>query len=297
MKLRTASRKHLSFTSAKLVAKKQFIRRKKLRVEMPQVVPYGEHEALGAPHYRMSVRLGNAGHDFAPMVRMCVYFLQQWVRPNDEALEDTMYDGESMREFLGNALSRQDLPDVSTVLKFRCPLEGHAPTNKIFVQINAHLTDCRLLLRMGTMVDAIIVGAPPPAEKKDQARDRKTHQTKKRNRWHLGMKAHVGANAESELVHSLYATSGNANDVAHTFDVLRGQKTEVFVEADYIGVERCDKVAEDKRLTQCARASNGTWRPRAAGSRRCLRGNSPSQSRNWSTRGRRLFHEWGIRST
>jgi IS5 family transposase len=133
------------------------------------------------------------------MLRM--YVLQQWFGLADEAVEDAIYDSQAMREFVAIDLARESVPDATTLLKFRRLLEGKSLTKKIFEGINTHLAAQGLLLREGTMVDATIIAAAPSTKNKDKASDPEMHQTNKANEWHFGMKAHIGPDAESGLVH------------------------------------------------------------------------------------------------
>ena len=84
----------------------------------------------------------------------------------------------ALRDFVGIDLSRESVPDATTLLKFRRLLEEHGLTVKLFEGINADLVECGLLLREGTMVDATIIAAPPSTKNKDKARDPEMHQTK-----------------------------------------------------------------------------------------------------------------------
>ncbi|MFM2065136.1 MAG: hypothetical protein RLZZ584_45 [Pseudomonadota bacterium] len=143
-----------------------------------------------------------------------------------------------MREFVGIDLARESVPDATTLLKFRRLLEDNALTVKLFDEIKALLGERGLLLREGTMVDATIIAAPPSTKNKDNTRDPDMHQTKKGNEWHFGMKAHIGADADSGLVHSLHTTSANESDVAHAHAVLHGQETKAHLDAGYTGVEK-----------------------------------------------------------
>ncbi len=132
-----------------------------------------------------------------------VYFLQQWYGLADEALEDTIYDSQAMRGFAGIDLGHSGVPDATTLLNFRHLLEAHALTRRILGEVNAHLTERGLLMREGTLVDATIIAAPSSTKNKSDERDPEMHQTKKGNQWHFGMKAHIGADAASGLVHSV----------------------------------------------------------------------------------------------
>ena len=242
MKHRPKPPKQLSFASYEFAQKKRVTRREKFLGEMEQVVPWARLEALIEPVYPSSGRVGRPPIGVARMLRM--YFLQQWFGLADEALEDAIYDSHAMREFVGIDLSRESVPDATTLLKFRRLLEEHRLTAALFEGINTHLAERGLLLREGTMVDATIIAAPPSTKNEDRARDPEMHQTKKGNEWHFGMKAHIGADADSGLVHSLHVTPANESDVAHAHEVLHGDETQVFVDAGYIGVEKRPEILQ-----------------------------------------------------
>ncbi|ENO83607.1 IS5 family transposase [Thauera linaloolentis] len=242
MKHRPQSPKQLSFASYEFAQKKRVTRREKFLGEMEQVVPWARLQALIEPKYPTAGRVGRQPVGVARMLRM--YFLQQWFGLADEALEDAIYDSQSMREFVGIDLSRETVPDASTLLKFRRLLEEHALTARLFEGINAHLAERGLLLREGTMVDATIIAAPPSTKNKAHARDPEMHQSKKGNAWHFGMKAHIGADADSGLVHSLHTTAANESDVAHAHEVLHGQESQAFLDAGYTGVAKREEILQ-----------------------------------------------------
>jgi IS5 family transposase len=234
--------KQLSFASYEFAQKKRVTRREKFLAEMEQVVPWGRLETLIEPKYPSAGRVGRQPVGVARMLRM--YCLQQWFGLSDEAVEDAIYDSQSMRDFVGIDLARESVPDATTLLKFRRLLEEHGLTAKLFEEINAHLGERGLLLREGTMVDATIIAAPPSIKNKDQARDPEMHQTKKGNAWHFGMKAHIGADTQSGLVHSLHTTPANESDVAHAHELLHGQEAHVHMDAGYIGVEKRQEIKQ-----------------------------------------------------
>jgi IS5 family transposase len=222
--------------------KKRVTRREKFLSEMEQVVPWARLEALIEPHYPTSGRVGRPPIGVARMLRM--YLLQQWFGLADEALEDALYDSRSMSSFVGIDLARESVPDATTVLKFRRLLEQRQLTARLFESINAHLAERGLLLREGTLVDATIIAAAPSTKNKAHARDPEMHQTKKGNQWYFGMKAHIGADADSGLVHSLEATPANESDIAHTHAVLHGEETMVCVDAGYVGVDKRAEIVQ-----------------------------------------------------
>ena len=238
--------KQTSFASLEYAGKKRRTRREKFLGEMECVVPWDRLCALIEPHYPRSGRVGRPPIGVARMLRM--YFLQQWYSLSDEGLEDAIYDSQAMREFVGIDLAREQVPDATTLLKFRRKLEEHKLTQAIFEQVNAHLGERGLLMREGTLVDATIIAAPPSTKNKDKARDPEMHQTRKGQQWHFGMKAHIGVDAASGLTHSVHATAANESDVAHTHEVLHGRETNVHADAGYTGVDKRAeiKAAQDK---------------------------------------------------
>ncbi len=115
---------------------------------------------------------------------------------------------------LAEICSVENVPDATTLLKFRRLLIEHALTRKLFDEIGISLCERGLMMKEGTLVDATIIEAPPSTKNAGKSRDPAMHQTKKGNEWHFGMKAHVGVDADSGLVHSVAGTAANVSDVS-----------------------------------------------------------------------------------
>ncbi len=139
------------------------------------------------------------------MVR--IYCLQQWYNLSDPGAEETLYDIQSIRAFAGLELGRDAIPDETTILNFRHLLERHDLTKAIFTAISEHLAAKGELLRGGTIMDATLIAASPSTKNREQKRDPEMSSSKKGNQWYFGMKAHVGADAESGLVHAAGVTT------------------------------------------------------------------------------------------
>ena len=231
--------KQTSFSSAEFAAKKRITRREQFLAEMEQVVPWAELEAVIAPVYPTGMR-GRPPIGLSRMLR--VYFIQQWYSLSDEAVEDAIYDSQAVRAFVGVDLARETAPDATTLLKFRRLLEKNALTQRMFVAINATLTEKGLLMRSGTIVDATIINAPSSTKNAEHKRDEDMHQTKKGNEWYFGMKAHIGVDAESGLVHSLTTTAANVADIVETAALLHGDEDTVFADAGYTGVAKREEM-------------------------------------------------------
>jgi IS5 family transposase len=228
-----------SFASAEFAMKKKRTRREKFLGEMERIVPWPKLIAVIEPLYPKSGRVGRQPIGVPKMLRM--YCLQQWYGLADEALEDALYDSQALRDFVGIDLSHESVPDATTLLKFRRLLQANDLTRALFDRINAHLAEQGLLMRAGTIVDATIIAAPSSTKNEGRTRDPEMHQTKKGNQWHFGMKAHIGVDAESGLVHSLIGTPANVSDITQAGALLRGDEQFAFGDAGYRGVGKRDE--------------------------------------------------------
>ena len=231
-----------SFSELEYAAKKKVTRRDRFLTEIEAITPWAELERTVAPFYPSSGGRGRPPLGLSRMLRM--YVAQQCFGLSDEGIEDALYDSQSIRRFVGIDLSRESAPDATTLLKFRRLLESHELTESIFNAINAHLAKKGLLLREGTIVDATLIAAPPSTKNREGKRDEEMHQTKKGQQWYFGMKAHIGVDAQSGLVHTLIGTAANVSDVTQAQALLHGDETEVFGDAGYQGVEKRDENLE-----------------------------------------------------
>jgi IS5 family transposase len=224
-----------SFSQAEFAAKKKTTRREKFLTRMEALIPWTKLLAVIEPFYPK----GERGRPPVGLERMLrVYFLQQWYGLADEALEDALYDSQALQAFARVDLLADGVPDATTLLKFRRLLETHDLCKGLFSAINADLTARGLLLRAGTLVDATLIAAPPSTKNKEKQRDPEMHQTRKGNQWYFGMKAHIGADRDSKLVHTVVVTAANVADITQTSELLHGAETQVHADAGYLGVEK-----------------------------------------------------------
>jgi IS5 family transposase len=93
------------------------------------------------------------------------------------------------------------------------------------------------MLKRGSIVDATIIAAPSSTKNAEGERDPEMHQTKKGNQWYFGMKAHIGADADSGLVHTVTTTAANEADVEQVADLLHGKEQVVHADAGYAGAQ------------------------------------------------------------
>ena len=235
-----------SFAQAEFADKKKTTRREKFLARMEEVIPWTKLLAVIEPFYPK----GERGRPPIGLERMRrIYFLQQWYGLADEALEDALYDSQALRGFARIDLAAAGVPDATTLLKFRRLLETHDLCRGLFTAINTDLAARGLLLREGPLVDATLIAAPSSTKNQAKERDPEMHQTKKGNQWHFGMKAHIGTDRDSQLVHTVVVTAANVADITQTAELLHGQEKQVHADAGYTGVEkRAEIVALERKI-------------------------------------------------
>jgi IS5 family transposase len=252
-----------SFSQAEFATKKKITRRERFLARMEEVIPWAKLLAVIEPFYPKGER-GRPPIGLERMLR--VYFLQQWYGLADEALEDTLYDSQALRGFARIDLSADAVPDATTLLKFRRLLETNDLCKGLFAAVNTDLTARGLLLREGTLVDATLLAAPPSTKNAKKERDPEMHQTKKGNQWYFGMKAHIGADRDSKLVHTVVVTAANVADITKTAELLHGQERQVHADAGYTGVEkRAEIVALERKIDWQIAGKRGTIKAMAEG--------------------------------
>ena len=202
--------------------------------QMKQVVPWAALVELIAPYYPEGLK---GRPPFSLMTMLRIHFMQQWFTLSDPAMEEAFFDTPLYREF-AQLEEFGRLPDESTILRFRHRLEKHKLAEKILETVNQLLTERGLLLKAGTAVDATLIAAPTSTKNKDKTRDPEMHSSKKGNQWYFGMKAHIGVDAESGLVHTVRGTSGHVSDIAEAHSLLHGEESVAFGDAGYQGVEK-----------------------------------------------------------
>ena len=227
--------KQQSLATARFELATKRTRKREFLDEMNLVVSWSDLVGLVQPH----APAGKTGRPpFAVETMLRIHFMQQWFGLSDPAMEDALDDVPLYCQFarLDPGMSR--LPDESTILRFRHLLEEHDLSLQIMAAINATLANNGLMLKAGTVVDATLIAAPSSTQNRDGERDPEMHQTKKGNQWHFGMKAHIGVDADSGLVHSVIGTAANVKDLTRGHDLLHGKEKVVFADAGYQGADK-----------------------------------------------------------
>jgi IS5 family transposase len=228
-----------SFAQSEYARKQKTTRREKFLGPMERVVPWARLVALIAPYYPRGKR-GRPPVGIERMLRL--YFLAQWYALADEALEDALCDSQALRNFAGSDLGSEAVPDATTPLKFRHLLEAHDLGRRIFGEIGALLEEKKRLMREGTLIEASIIAAPASTKNRRRERDPAMQQTRKGNQCYFGMKAHIGADEASGLVHNVEGPAANVSDISQAHALLHGQEKHAGADAGYTGVEKRPEV-------------------------------------------------------
>jgi len=223
----------MSFSDAEYAGKRKKTRREVFLDEMEQVVPWKVMLGLIAPHYPVAGR-GRRPYPLESMLR--VHLMQNWFALSDPAMEEALYEIASLRAFARLSLG-EPIPDETTILNFRHLLEENDLAEDILAAVNKLLARKGLLLKKGSIVDATIIAAPSSTKNAEGERDPDMHQTKKGNQWHFGMKAHIGVDVDSGLVHTVTTTAANESDVEQIADLLHGKERQVWADSGYRGAQ------------------------------------------------------------
>ncbi len=227
----------LATTGFELASKRT--RKRAFLAEMDQVIPWSDLLVLIAPH----APAGRTGRPpFAVEVMLRIHLLQQFFGHSDPAMEEALHDIPLYREFAHLDAGMSRMPDESTILRFRHLLEAQELGQQILALVNAQLTQRGLMLKQGTVIDATLIAAPSSTKNNKSERDPEMHQAKKGNQWHFGMKAHIGVDADSGLVHTVTTTAANAHDITQAHALLHGQEDVVFADSGYRGVHKREDI-------------------------------------------------------
>jgi IS5 family transposase len=213
---------------------------------MDTSIPWDEWVAYIVPYYPKGKR-GRPPMGIEKMLRM--YLLQCWFNLSDEGLEDAIYDSYAMRTFMGVNFFDEQVPDATTLLKFRHLLEKHNIGKVFFDAIARALEERGHMMRGGSIMDATLITAPSSTKNEKKERDPEMHQTQKGNEWYFGMKCHVGVDAGSGYVHSLETTAANVHDITVATQLIREDDEVIYGDSGYIGIEKREEVKSSPQLS------------------------------------------------
>lgn len=227
--------------------RKRKTKREEFLESMDRIIPWDHWINLIREHYP-SGKCGRPPRGIETMLRM--YLMQNWFNLSDVGIEDAIYDSYAMRTFMHIDFFTEQVPDATTLLKFRHLLEEHKIGEQIFADVKNRLDKAGLIMHGGTIVDATIIAAPSSTKNKDGKRDGEMHQTKKGNQWYFGMKVHSGVDAGSGYVHTITGTAASVHDVNEAGHLLREDDRVMYGDSGYLNVEEHMESLDSERLSK-----------------------------------------------
>jgi IS5 family transposase len=237
----------IDLTDIEYANRKKITKREGFLNMMDEIIPWGEWIEYIRPCYPDGKR-GRPVRGIETMLRM--YLMQVWFNLSDEGIEDAIYDSYAMRSFLGINFMTEQVPDATTLLKFRHLLERNHIGELIFKDINERLDKAGLIMHGGTIVDATIVSAPSSTKNQKKERDQEMCQTQKGNQWFFGMKVHAGVDAGTGYAHTITGTPANVHDIAETHKLIREDDETAYGDSAYIGVSGKPEIKNDEHLSK-----------------------------------------------
>ena len=236
----------MTFSDYEYSNRKRITKREDFLDIMDEIIPWDEWVEFVKPYYPSGKR-GRPTKGIEKMLRM--YLLQVWFNLSDEGVEDAIYDSYAFRKFMGINFNEEQVPDATTLLKFRHLLEENHLGEQMFKAINYVLEQAGAMMKGGTIVDATIINAPSSTKNAEKARDPEMHQTKKGNEWRFGMKCHIGVDAGTGYVHTVTATPANVHDITETAKLIREDDEVVYGDSGYVGIQKRTEIKEEYLTT------------------------------------------------
>lgn len=248
--------KQLNFTDLEYSSRRRVTKREEFLQKMEQVLPWRAWVTLIRPYYPAGKR-GRPPREIEVMLRMLL--LQVWFNLSDEAVEDSVYDSYAMKSFLGlNFDQGEQVPDATTLCKFRKLLSEHDLQKAIFDQVQSVLEKEGKQVRGGTIVDATIIEAPNSTKNASGQRDPEMHSVKKGTKFYFGMRIHIGVDPLHGFVHTLTGTAANRSEVKEAPNLLREDDDVAYGDAGYCKLEKY--VTDGKERRYEINRQHGTFR-------------------------------------
>ena len=238
--------KQQTFSDYEYSNRKRKTKREEFLEIMDEIIPWDEWISIIIPYYPSGKR---GRPPIGIEIKLRMYLLQVWFNLSDEGTEDAIYDSYAMRKFVGINFLEEDVPDATTLLKFRRLLEKHGLNKLFFEAINRVMVETGHMLKGGSVVDATIINAPSSTKNAQKQRDPEMHQTKKGNEWRFGMKCHIGVDAFSGLVHTMEVTPANTHDITVASKLIREDDEVVYGDSGYLGLEKREEIVSDEHLS------------------------------------------------
>lgn len=169
---------------------------------------------------------------FPALMMFKALLLAQWYGLSDPELEDCLKDRLSFKQFVGIGIE-EDVPDETTLCRFRNRLMEKHLLEKLFRLVNEQLEEKNLFVKTGTLIDASIAEAEGGKKKLEKRQDKEATWVKKNTKSYFGYKAHAAMDWQSWLVHDLETTTASVHDSQVWNELLSGHEKAVFADKGY----------------------------------------------------------------
>lgn len=240
--------KQLNFTDIEYTQRKRKTKREEFLDIMNEIIPWGEWVKLVEPCYPASGKRGCQPKEIEMMLRM--YLLQGWFNLSDEVVEDSIYDSYAMKSFMGLDFTNEQVPDATTLCRFRKRLTENGIQQQIFASINRFMDEHGKIMHGGTIVDATIIEAPESTKNAKHRRDPEMHSVRKNAKWYFGMRIGIGVDAGTGYVHHITCNSANKAEIKASSDLLREDDEVVYGDVAYLDMAKYvqDNIKRDYRI-------------------------------------------------
>lgn len=238
----------INFTDMEYGQRKRKTKREEFLEMMNEIIPWEECVKLVEPYSPVSGKRGCQPKEIETMLRMLL--LQSWFNLSDEGIEDTIYDSYAMKHFMGIDFTNEQVPDATTLCRFRKRLTENRIQQQIFESIRHFMDVHGKIMHGGTIVDATIIDAPESKKNADHKRDPEMHSVRKRTKWYFGMRIGIGVDAGTGYVHHITGYSANVAEVKTSQDLLREDDEVIYGDSAYLGMEQYvkDNIEREYRI-------------------------------------------------
>lgn len=125
--------RQMIFSDYEYSVRKRKTKREEFLDIMDEIIPWEEWVEFVRPYYPDGKR-GRPTKGIEKMLRM--YLLQVRFNLSDEGVEDAIYDSYAFRKFMNIDFMEEQVPDATTLLKFRHLLEKNKLGEQMFQAIN-----------------------------------------------------------------------------------------------------------------------------------------------------------------
>ena len=184
-------------------------RKAEFLAQMEVIIPWKELTAVIAPHYPKPRGAGRRPVGVERMLR--IYFMQHWFNLSDPGAEEALYDDGGTAPVCRDRLGAGTGPGRYDDLQVS-PLDGAAKPRGYAVSPGESLFGGKgLAVSRRTIEDATLIDAPSSTKNRQKRRDPEMGPTKKGNQWYCGIKAHIGVDSRTKLIHSVAVTAATAH--------------------------------------------------------------------------------------